>query len=1435
MKFKLRRSLEAFVLAGLLPNALPVGANPTGETIVAGDVEISRAGNQTDIFQQSTHAIINWTDFSIAVGETTNFVVPDASAATLNRVISSNLSEILGDLNSNGKVFLINPNGLVVGASARIDTQGFVASTLDTADADFLDDGHIAFSGNTNAAIINLGTVSASGGDLFLIATNIQNDGDLTGSGTVGLGAGRDVLITDSGNDRVNVRVGSGSLSNTGLIEAARAELKAANNNPLALAVNNGGTIRATGIAEENGRLILRASAGAVSNAGTLGGAAQVQIEGTSVSTTPSSNIGAYGDINLIAHNGAGGANGSLPGGNGGNGNDGGDVVVRGAVASSDGSVLVRAGYGGAGGFGGWVGNVANVQGGAGGNGGFGGDITVDAAISATGSVTIQAGHGGGGGLGGDAGFGRVLDPVRNWDVSAGLVGGRGGAGGWGGDLDVSGVITSGVSTTILAGNGASGARAGSAFRPGQSLPGNVGGDGGFGGELTVSANLIANGDLYLGAGHGGSGGNGGRSNNNTGSYYVIFEGNTFVTSPNGSEGGRGGYGGWGGDLTVSVDLAAAGNLTVKAGNAGSAGSGGRGGNGEWGLSVSPSNPGGVGGAGGDGGDGGFGGNLSASHLTAGSSVTVSSGFGGNGGSGMSGGNAGPYAAGGIGGRGGAGGRGGDLAVGDISSDAGGVTLVAGSGGHSGNGGTGGDGGGSGSSIQSGGVGGLGGSGNLGRSSGTLTFGDIAGDAVSITSGRAGNGGTGAVGGLTKLTNFGQVRVASGNDGSGPESRDLVLTTNITAKGGNVVLNAGRNLVMGSGVSVTAAGDGDIVAAAVDAFVDEHDAFVLDNGRFVIYASRPDTSVGELEKNPELVRYGTGFNPNDPTPGFLGDASAVVFSSIVDVDVVTSDQSISYGDEIDTQAYSVSGFRIGSDSFTLTQLGLDSTLEIDVTATAPRSTGGYIRAGNYAGALVASSASNLRFNVDAGDLEVAQHVLTATGSAAAKVYDGNTGVEASLVVPEGLAGDIVDVSLASAQFIDKEAGSDKAIDLDISVGGADSANYQVVFPTLVANIAPAPLTVTAADASKTYDGQAWAEGAGVVFNGFVAGEDASVLGGSLAYSGDSQGAVDAGTYTIAAGGFASNNYSISFVDGTLTVDPASLTILTQSASKIYDSVAWSGGAGVTYEGFVPGDDATSLDGSLSFIGASQGAIDVGEYDLVATGLFSNNYVIDVVGASLTIDQAPLSVTANHLQKTYDGTGFSGGNGVTYEGFVGAEDASYLGGSLVFLGDSQGAQDTGSYTITPTGLLSTNYAITYASGTLVIDPATLVITADNITQKFRKNQPFEGATASYDGFVADEDPGVLDGALVFGGVSQGATDKGTYTIIASGLSSSNYDINYVDGVLTLTAGKAVAPGLQEGPREKNPIAEEASNKNEKGPKADKGEGNGAEKGKKKDDR
>ena len=236
---------------------------------------LARAAPTLTVSQSSSKAIVDWSSFSIGQGGTVQF--NNGAGATLNRVTGASVSSIDGLLSATGSVYLINPNGVIVGKTGVINTGGsFVASTLDTSNASFLAGGPLTFSGPSTASVINLGKVGSLGGNVGLIAATVRNDGSIAApKGEAGLIAGSTVTMDDAANDAgglFSVKVGGASTSatNTGAISAAAVELRAQQGNVYALAGNTGGVINATGIDASGGTIKLISTGGTTEVAGTL-------------------------------------------------------------------------------------------------------------------------------------------------------------------------------------------------------------------------------------------------------------------------------------------------------------------------------------------------------------------------------------------------------------------------------------------------------------------------------------------------------------------------------------------------------------------------------------------------------------------------------------------------------------------------------------------------------------------------------------------------------------------------------------------------------------------------------------------------------------------------------------------------------------------------------------------------------------------------------------------------------------------------------------------------------------------------------------------------------------------------------------------------------------------------------------------------------------
>jgi filamentous hemagglutinin family protein len=295
---RMRIAAAAAVACFLAGNA---AANPTGMQVIAGQVSTVTSGNQL-LITNSPGTILNWQGFSIMPGELTKFLQQSSSSSVLNRITGQNPSQILGALQSNGKVFLINPNGIVFGAGSRVDVNGLVASSLNISNADFLG-GRLKFSsaGGAPGNISNYGGITTpSGGQVYLIAPNVTNSGIITSpGGDVLLAAGHSVDLADSNDPNVRVVVSApgDQALNVGKVvaESGRVGVYGALVNQLGLVSAN------SAVAGENGKIVFKSTdttllgPGSVTTAAGAGAGGNVQVLGNRVGLTGDAVVDASG------------------------------------------------------------------------------------------------------------------------------------------------------------------------------------------------------------------------------------------------------------------------------------------------------------------------------------------------------------------------------------------------------------------------------------------------------------------------------------------------------------------------------------------------------------------------------------------------------------------------------------------------------------------------------------------------------------------------------------------------------------------------------------------------------------------------------------------------------------------------------------------------------------------------------------------------------------------------------------------------------------------------------------------------------------------------------------------------------------------------------------------------------------------------------------
>ena len=276
---------------------LPVApqAGPEGGVVTAGSGIIARPdARTTNIQQHSQNLILNWDSYNVQANEAVNYRQPNASAQALNRILDHNPSQIFGQINANGRVLLVNPNGVFFKPGARVNVGGLVASGLNISDKDFLAGKyHFAHDGKgTPGAVINQGLIqAATGGAVSLIGGAVKNEGTiLAHAGQVNLVAGRAMAMDFDGDGLIQFAVTEelleraegleAAVSNTGTIKAEGGAvlLKGrAARDVFTQVVNNSGVIGA-GRVEKNGgviRLVAEGAGSSLLNTGVLNAASE--------------------------------------------------------------------------------------------------------------------------------------------------------------------------------------------------------------------------------------------------------------------------------------------------------------------------------------------------------------------------------------------------------------------------------------------------------------------------------------------------------------------------------------------------------------------------------------------------------------------------------------------------------------------------------------------------------------------------------------------------------------------------------------------------------------------------------------------------------------------------------------------------------------------------------------------------------------------------------------------------------------------------------------------------------------------------------------------------------------------------------------------------------------------------------------------------------
>ncbi|ECC3555054.1 filamentous hemagglutinin N-terminal domain-containing protein [Salmonella enterica subsp. salamae] len=282
-KSQLKKSvLFSAVASALFYTSTSYAFLPSGGQVTSGSGSINvPSRGQMVVQQNSDRLVIDWQSFNVAKNYGVTFKQPGEKSIVLNRVVGNSTSSIVGNINANGQVVLVNPNGVFMKSGAKINSAGFIATTRAIDNADFMN-GNLKFTATdkTNTSVVNQAAITVSnGGYVVLAADNVTNTGRInTPSGKTLLAATKTVSLDLEGNGLKSYLVDGETFNamvrNNGQIRAANGQVNlTALGKDMAMntVINNTGYIEASGFTRTDGNVIVNGGAsGQVNMAGQI-------------------------------------------------------------------------------------------------------------------------------------------------------------------------------------------------------------------------------------------------------------------------------------------------------------------------------------------------------------------------------------------------------------------------------------------------------------------------------------------------------------------------------------------------------------------------------------------------------------------------------------------------------------------------------------------------------------------------------------------------------------------------------------------------------------------------------------------------------------------------------------------------------------------------------------------------------------------------------------------------------------------------------------------------------------------------------------------------------------------------------------------------------------------------------------------------------------
>jgi filamentous hemagglutinin family protein len=652
------------------------------------------------------------------------------------------------------------------------------------------------------------------------------------------------------------------------------------------------------------------------------------------------------------------------------------------------------------------------------------------------------------------------------------------------------------------------------------------------------------------------------------------------------------------------------------------------------------------------------------------------------------------------------------------------------------------------------------------------------------------NTGTGNVTMTNAANDFGTVAVTSGNTVALNDANALTLGASSV---GTLAATAGGALSVNG--ALNANGPGNSIVLSGSSFVNNVGAgavIVPVGGRWIVYSADPaaDTFNGLASANQAIWNATFAGNP----PGTIPAGNRYVFSSQPTLTFTSTNAAKIYGDLADVSGnYGVSGFVNAATYGNVFTQDTAANALTGIPSVTSAGTPTAADAGLYpitvtVGSLASTTGYALAFN-SAGQLTVSPRPITVTPGPLARPYgDPNPATTGTLTVGgSGLVNGntITQVDVTSPATATDPAGSVHALNGSNAVfgGGGLASNYTITYAAGVLTISARPITVQADDQSRAYGDPNPATGPFTIVTGSLAGTDAI---GSVNVTSPATATAPAGSVwvlTNTGANFTSGsaaNYTITLQNGQLTISTRPITVTANNQAKVY------GQPDPTLTFTAPTVNGDVLNGTPVRVAGE--TVAGGPYAITqgtVTNAANPNYNITFVNGQLVISPASLTIAADNQARPYGDA--NPPLTATFTGLTNGDTAAAIPGVAVTT-PAVPASNVGSYTINVTSGANSNYTITYANGQLVIVPAPLQIVADDQARPYgQPNPPF---TATATGFKLGQTVADLNGNLVLTTPATATSPAGAYPIVPGGVSSTNYTITFVDGILVV--GQTLPP-------------------------------------------